>query len=75
MQAGYFSEGKKFWDDLWWGFETGFLIGWLIMLMAIPFNFISFAWAYRILLGHEKKDGASGVSLIGNGSRVMDKGV
>ena len=40
MQAGYFTEGARFWGDLWWGAKEGLLVGWLVMLISIPYNFI-----------------------------------
>ena len=40
MQAGYFTEGARFWRDLWWGAKEGLLLGWFVMLISIPYNLI-----------------------------------
>jgi len=40
MQAGYFTEGARFWRDLWWGAKEGLLVGWFVMLISIPYNLI-----------------------------------
>ena len=40
MQAGYFTEGARFWSDLWWGAKEGLLVGWLVILIPIPYNLI-----------------------------------
>jgi len=38
MQAGYFPEGERFRDALWWGAEQGLMLGWLVILASIPYN-------------------------------------
>lgn len=38
MQAGYFPQGRMFWDAIQWGALEGLRLGWLIMLVSIPFN-------------------------------------
>ena len=38
MQAGYFPEGERFRDALWWGAEQGLMLGWLVILGSIPYN-------------------------------------
>ena len=40
MQAGYFTEGSIFWNDLCWGAVTGLSVGWLVILTSIPYNLI-----------------------------------
>ena len=40
MQAGYFTEGARFWRDLWWGAKEGLLVGWFVILISIPYNLI-----------------------------------
>lgn len=40
MQAGYFTEGARFWRDLWWGAKGGLLFGWFVILISIPYNLI-----------------------------------
>ena len=40
MQAGFFPKGTQFWQDLFWGASTGLQIGWLIVVLSIPYNLI-----------------------------------
>lgn len=49
MQAGYFTEGSRFWDDMAWGAVNGLQIGWLLVLLSAPFNILCFAVAYKTL--------------------------
>ena len=38
MQAGYFPPGDRLWPHLWWGVESGLYVGWLVLLLSLPFN-------------------------------------
>ncbi|TDS83653.1 hypothetical protein [Comamonas sp. JUb58] len=38
MQAGYFPPGDRLWQHLWWGVESGLYVGWLVLLLSLPFN-------------------------------------
>lgn len=40
MQAGYFPEGQRFWNALWWGAGQGLVLGWLVILASIPYNLL-----------------------------------
>ena len=40
MQAGYFTEGSRFWGDIWWGVSGGLELGWLLLLLSFPFNLL-----------------------------------
>ena len=49
MQAGYFTTGMRFVDDLKWGAMAGLLCGWMIVLLSIPFNIITGIVMYQTL--------------------------
>ncbi len=49
MQAGFFPEGSRFWSDLRWGAKEGLLVGWLVILMSIPYNLIGLAAGTALL--------------------------
>lgn len=49
MQAGYFPEGSRFWDDLLWGAQAGLETGWLVILFSLPYNLIGFGIAAALL--------------------------
>ena len=38
MQAGYFPKGRRFWLQILSGMSQGLSLGWLIMLLSIPYN-------------------------------------
>jgi hypothetical protein len=42
MQAGFFTTGFRFMNDMLWGARYGFLLGWLLALLSIPYNIIVF---------------------------------
>ena len=48
MQAGYFPEGSRFWNDLLWGASSGLEIGWFIILISVPYNIICLALLYFV---------------------------
>lgn len=48
MQAGYFPTGARFWKALAWGATTGLQIGWLIILLSIPYNSVGLVIGYLI---------------------------
>ena len=48
MQAGYFPTGARFWNALAWGATTGLRIGWLIILLSIPYNIVGLVIGYLI---------------------------
>ena len=41
MQAGYFPEGERFWSAIFWGAKNGLYLGWLVLVMSVPFNLFS----------------------------------
>lgn len=46
MQAGYFTEGSRFWGDLLWGALVGIKCGWLIILLSVPYNILGLVGGY-----------------------------
>jgi len=40
MQAGWFTQGGRFYSDLIWWAKTGLCLGWLIVALSIPYNII-----------------------------------
>ena len=48
MEAGYFTKGAQFWNDLFWGAATGLETGWLLTLLSFPYNIICFIIGYRL---------------------------
>jgi hypothetical protein len=49
MQAGYFTQGERFWEDLLWGARQGLMLGWLVILASIPYNLIGIGIGALIL--------------------------
>jgi hypothetical protein len=50
MQAGYFTEGQRFWADLGWGALEGLKSGWLVILLSIPYNLFGLEAGYFVTL-------------------------
>ena len=48
MQAGFFTKGARFWDDLLWGASAGLQVGWLIVLLSLPYNVIGLVVGYAV---------------------------
>ena len=46
MQAGFFPSGQKLWSDLTWGASQGIFLGWLIIALSIPYNFLGVIIGY-----------------------------
>jgi len=41
MQAGYFPPGNRRWQHMRWGMQSGLEVGWLVLLLSLPFNVLS----------------------------------
>ncbi|MBK1818079.1 hypothetical protein JIN84_20825 [Luteolibacter yonseiensis] len=53
MQAGYFPEGSRFWNDIAWGAITGASTGWVVVLLSVPYNIFGLVAGYYVtLLGY-----------------------
>ncbi len=48
MQAGFFTTGARFWSDLFWGASTGLQVGWLVVLLSLPYNIIGLVAGYAV---------------------------
>jgi len=48
MQAGFFTQGGRFWRDLLWGAATGLEIGWMVMALSLPYNILGLIAGYGI---------------------------
>lgn len=48
MQAGYFTTGTRFWNDLLGGALYGGQLGWLIIAFSIPYNLLGLIVGYYI---------------------------
>ncbi len=48
MQAGFFTTGARFWNDLLWGASTGLQIGWLVIALSLPYNIIGLFAGYAV---------------------------
>lgn len=48
MQAGYFTTGERFLNDLAWGATKGLLVGWLIIVSSIPYNILGLILGYAV---------------------------
>ncbi|MDB6110408.1 MAG: hypothetical protein JWR69_2158 [Pedosphaera sp.] len=48
MQAGFFTTGARFWNDLSWGASTGLQIGWLVIALSLPYNIIGVITGYAV---------------------------
>jgi hypothetical protein len=48
MQAGFFTSGSRFWNDLLWGAWTGLEIGWLVIALSLPYNIVGFVSGYAV---------------------------
>lgn len=46
MQAGYVSEGQRFWEHIGWGISYAVSISWLVILISVPYNL------FGLVLGH-----------------------
>lgn len=47
MLAGYFPPGPRLWQDLLWGAEMGFYLGWQVLAMSQPYSLLcllGFVW-------------------------------
>ncbi len=51
MQAGYFPEGRRFWEAIRWGAVEGIRSGWLIILSSIPYNILGVVAGYWVTWG------------------------
>lgn len=38
MQAGFFPPSHRLWQDVGWGVQSGVQVGWLVLLLSVPFN-------------------------------------
>ena len=48
MQAGYFTEGSRFREDLQWGALEGIRNGWLVIVTSVPYNLLGLVAGYFI---------------------------
>jgi len=48
MQAGYFTEGSRFWTSIRWGAWEGIKGGWLVILLSIPYNLLGSIAGYFV---------------------------
>jgi len=48
MQAGFFTTGTRFWNDLLWGASTGLQTGWLVIALSLPYNIIGVITGYTV---------------------------
>jgi hypothetical protein len=48
MQAGYFTTGSRFINDLLSGAFTGLKLGWIIAALSVPYNIIGLIIGYFI---------------------------
>lgn len=48
MQAGYFTEGARFRNDLAWGALEGVRSGWLVILLSVPYNMLGLVAGYFV---------------------------
>jgi hypothetical protein len=48
MQAGFFTKGSRFWEDLLWGASSGLQIGWLIIALSVPYNIFGLIIGYWV---------------------------
>ena len=48
MEAGFFTRGVQFWNDLFWGAATGLETGWFLTLLSFPYNMICLVMGYRL---------------------------
>jgi len=48
MQAGYFTEGSRFWASIRWGTLEGIKLGWLVILLSIPYNVFGLIVGYFV---------------------------
>lgn len=47
MMAGYFPPAERLWNDLLWGAETGFYVGWQLLALSQPYSslcLVGFVW-------------------------------
>lgn len=49
MVLGYFPQGQRFFDDLWWGVRQGVFVGPLIAVFSFPFNIIGIVYGFYAL--------------------------
>lgn len=49
MQAGYFPQGARFWNDLLWGAKKGMKVGWLVVAASIPYNLVGLVFGALVL--------------------------
>ena len=38
MQAGFFPPSERLWQHVGWGVASGLQVGWLVLLLSLPFN-------------------------------------
>lgn len=48
MQAGFFTQGSRFWVDLLWGASAGLQAGWLVIALSVPYNVIGLIVGYGV---------------------------
>lgn len=46
MQAGHYTQGLRFWNDLIEGASMGLQLGWLIITISVPYNIFSLIIGY-----------------------------
>jgi hypothetical protein len=49
MQAGYFPQGTRFWEDLIWGAKEGLMVGWLVIVVSMPYNLLGLGIGVLVL--------------------------
>lgn len=50
MQLGFFSEGQRFWKDLWWGVTQSVFVSPIIARHSFPFNLIGIIYGFISLI-------------------------
>lgn len=64
MQAGYFTEGARFRDDLMWGALEGLRSGWLVILLSMPYNIFGLIAGYFITNHGFKRVGLDQIHIV-----------
>lgn len=56
MCVGYFPDGRGLWGSILVGAIDGLFIGWMVILVSIPFNIFSFATGYKLVSSLKVED-------------------